>query len=312
MSHPVRPPTAAQPPPPPPPPPSRRAALATLLASVPALAAASRPPLATAAAAASGGTAGGATAATAAASAAPPTVAAAGGAAVPTAYFGSGCFWGRQHDFVVAEQRMGRGPGAVTAVVGYAGGRAGTDDKGRVCYYYANDASVYERRGHAEVVSVALAPKDGAGDPAAAEAAFREFARVFFAQFVATPLGMMRQDPQDAGPGYRNVVGVPGGVKGRLFKILEEENVHGMTLVPGTGGGTDERGRPTEPDAVNTVYVLDSDALPFYPAEAWHQYHDGLGYRFPAAYKRDAKRAATAVGAVPGPGETGCPEFPFL
>lgn len=29
------------------------------------------------------------------------------------------------------------------------------------------------------------------------------------------------QDPQDAGPGYRNVVGLPGGVNSPFFKILQ-------------------------------------------------------------------------------------------
>lgn len=32
---------------------------------------------------------------------------------------------------------------------------------------------------------------------------------------------MQRLDPQDAGPAYRNVIGLPGGVKSPLFKILE-------------------------------------------------------------------------------------------
>jgi len=32
------------------------------------------------------------------------------------------------------------------------------------------------------------------------------------------------QDPQDAGPGYRNVVGLPGGVKSPLFKVLKVES----------------------------------------------------------------------------------------
>ena len=32
---------------------------------------------------------------------------------------------------------------------------------------------------------------------------------------------MQRLDPQDAGPAYRNVIGLPGGVKSPLFKVLE-------------------------------------------------------------------------------------------
>lgn len=29
------------------------------------------------------------------------------------------------------------------------------------------------------------------------------------------------QDPQDAGPGYRNVVGLPGGTSSPFFQILK-------------------------------------------------------------------------------------------
>ena len=39
-------------------------------------------------------------------------------------YFGNGCFWGRQKDYVDAERKaLGRAPEQVTAVVGYAGGK---------------------------------------------------------------------------------------------------------------------------------------------------------------------------------------------
>jgi hypothetical protein len=37
-------------------------------------------------------------------------------------YFGSGCFWGRQKDFVDVERTLGRSDQEVTALVGYAGG----------------------------------------------------------------------------------------------------------------------------------------------------------------------------------------------
>ena len=38
-------------------------------------------------------------------------------------YFGNGCFWGRQKDYVDQERAMGRRPEQVSAVVGYAGGK---------------------------------------------------------------------------------------------------------------------------------------------------------------------------------------------
>lgn len=34
-------------------------------------------------------------------------------------------------------------------------------------------------------------------------------------------MGMMRSDPQDKGPGYRNVVGIPGGVNSPYYPILK-------------------------------------------------------------------------------------------
>jgi len=42
---------------------------------------------------------------------------------VEPVYFGNGCFWGRQYDFVNAEKSMGRKPGDLSAIAGYAGGR---------------------------------------------------------------------------------------------------------------------------------------------------------------------------------------------
>lgn len=66
------------------------------------------------------------------------------------------------------------------------------------------------------------------------------------------------QDPQDVGDGYRNVVGLPGGVKSAYFKILEEENVHHMELRESHGNDVDK---------INVVYVVDSLKLPFNQAE---------------------------------------------
>jgi peptide methionine sulfoxide reductase MsrA len=222
--------------------------------------------------------------------------------AVEPVFFGNGCFWGRQKDFVDAEMALGRQPGDISAVVGYAGGKL-KPSQNKVCYYYAPEDTVYERLGHAEVVQVELR-----GDERAEQ--FRRLARVYFSQFRQLPGGkMMRQDPQDAGPGYRNVVGLPGGVQSPLFPLLQEANVHGMRLLQGSGNEWTADGKPTEGDELNTVWVVDSDALPFYRAEKYHQYHNGLGKAFPARYTKEMKQAAEKAGRV---AETGCPEFFFL
>lgn len=47
------------------------------------------------------------------------------------------------------------------------------------------------------------------------------FADTYFSQFRKTPFGMMRLDPQDAGPAYRNVIGIPGGTDSSLFSVLK-------------------------------------------------------------------------------------------
>ncbi|KAK9837439.1 hypothetical protein WJX81_002398 [Elliptochloris bilobata] len=206
-------------------------------------------------------------------------------------YFGNGCFWGRQKDYVDAEQKaLGRAPEQVTAVVGYAGGKKLGKD-GKVCYYYGPPDSVYERLGHAEVVQVQL-------DKNAAQEELERFADVYFSQFQRTPFGMLRLDPQDMGPGYRNVVGMPGGVRSPLFAVLQARNVHNMELVEGHGNEF-VGGRAREGDAINRVYVLDSDELPFNQAEVYHQFHDGIGHPFPAEYKRDQKAAALRAGHHP-------------
>lgn len=207
----------------------------------------------------------------------------------------------RQYDFVNAEKAMGRSPEQLSAVAGYGGGRrVSTSPDGRVCYYYARDSSVYEGLGHAEVVQVELDPNERQA------AQFRAFAQTYFKQFRRTPFGMIRQDPQDAGPGYRNVVGIPGGTSSPLFKILEEENVNGMRLVAGAGGDFDARGKPLEDDEINTVWVLDSTVLPFNRAEKWHQFHSGLGHPFPKSYTQELKQQVAKTGKID---PTGCPEF---
>eukprot|EP00887_Chlorella_sp_A99_P003057 scaffold9.g3057.t1 len=79
-----------------------------------------------------------------------------------------------------------------------------------------------------------------------------------------------------------------------------------MELRPGTGNEWNN-GRPTEDDELNVVHILNSSKFPFYRAERYHQFHNGLGHFFPPSYLTDAKAAAAAAGRID---ETGCPEAP--
>ena len=115
----------------------------------------------------------------------------------------------------------------------------------------------------------------------------------YFSQFVQTPFGMRRLDPQDAGPSYRNVVGLPGGVNSPLFQVLQEENVNKMELKEGKGNEFRGMfGGPTEDDLINVVWVVDSNKLPFYQAEVYHQYHNGIGKVCPGQTRHQCTSAA--------------------
>lgn len=56
---------------------------------------------------------------------------------------------------------------------------------------------------------------------------------------------------------------------------VQERNVNGMKLVQGSGNEFLD-GKPLEDDKINTVYILDSNDLPFHRAELYHQFHDGM------------------------------------
>ena len=64
-------------------------------------------------------------------------------------YFGCGCFWHVQHEFVEAERTiLGRGDMELTAYTGYGGGTGGSD-KGKVCYHNALQVADYGKLGSA-------------------------------------------------------------------------------------------------------------------------------------------------------------------
>ena len=78
-----------------------------------------------------------------------------GGRSVPV-YFGVGCFWHVQHEFVSTEKsKLGRSDKDLTSFVGYAGGLGKRDD-GLVCYHNLRGIADYDSLGYTEVVALTI------------------------------------------------------------------------------------------------------------------------------------------------------------
>lgn len=201
-------------------------------------------------------------------------------------YFGCGCFWHVQHEFVEAERKiLGRADSALTAAAGYAGGRAGASE-GKVCYHNGFQTADYGKLGHAEVVKLSVPPSR-----------FGAFAEEYFKLFDGK--GNRPDQLGDRGPEYRNLVGLPGGTKSPLCKALvAASQAQGDRLNFATGKGDDA-------DVRATAFVMDTADFPFYQAELYHQFHDGFawGEAYPEVYNEIGRKLAKA-GALK---DTGCP-----
>lgn len=190
-----------------------------------------------------------------------PTAAAATAAAAAASedlvdvYFGVGCFWHIQHEFVEAERKLlNRSDAELTSRTGYAGGKA-TDKEGRVCYHNLLSVADYGKLGHGEVVGMRI-PESQIGN----------FATEYFSYF--NPKTGERVDPGDKGGEYRSLIGLPGGVNNPMFKEVElAAKKTGMTLEMGKGNDPDTFGK-------KLVYVYDIKEFPAYQAEIYHQFHD--------------------------------------
>jgi len=172
-------------------------------------------------------------------------------------YFGTGCFWHIQNEFIKAERRLlGRKDIELTSRTGYAGGTK-VDSKGRVCYHNLNFAGDYGRMGHAEVVGITI-PESKIGD----------FAQVYFSLF--DPNNGDRVDPGDKGREYRYLLGLPGGDRHSQFASIVDaanQDPNKKRLVPGRGGDPDTYRK-------GIVYYYDTNEFPFYQAEKYHQFHN--------------------------------------
>ena len=194
-----------------------------------------------------------------------------------TVYFGCGCFWHVQHEFVEAEKRiLGRKDDELTVRAGYAGGNGGMKDD-KVCYHNAGQVSDYGSLGHAEVVKLDIP-----------EISFKDFALEYFLLFSKD--GYRPDQFQDRGIEYRNLVGIPGGVKSPLAKVLVEASREGgdkLDFAKGKGDDADRRA---------LAFVMDTTDYPFYVAEQYHQFHDGfnLNENYPNSYNGLASKLAKA------------------
>ena len=225
-------------------------------------------------------------------------------------YMGNGCFWHTQYDTVGLEQSAtgsfapGRADAAVTSLVGYSGGDWKSPGPGGTACYHGNPGTDYGRLGHAEAVSVVL-------DPPNASAQLSELAHAYFEHGFATvacigdSLGCIdgtrrqRLDPQDAGPMYRNVIGLPGGLENTTWMpLIEAANRHRMPLLRGRGGPAHDH------EGEFVVYVYDSLAHPFFRGEGHHQFHtnDVIGRYVPPSYTRTLKDVQTRLGRMSGHG----------
>lgn len=221
-------------------------------------------------------------------------------------YLGNGCFWHTQYDFVLVEQEDGgafgsRNDSDVTSLVGYAGGRHQASN-GAVCYHGV-PATDYGRLGHSEAVSVQL----DAGNRTKAIAQLAAVAKVYFEHGFQDHDGKrQRLDPQDAGPEYRNVIGLPGGkANTEWWPVIEAANIYNMPLLDGRGGNRGD----TQDEYV--VYIYDSSEFPFFRAEAYHQFHpnDVIRRPVPSSYTIELKQRQREAGRLDD--DPGCAQLPF-
>ena len=196
-------------------------------------------------------------------------------------YFGCGCFWHVQHEFVEAERKiLGRKDKDLTSRAGYAGGNNG---KLQPCYHNLQGKNDYGKLGHAEVVGMKI--------PASK---YEDFAREYFK--LLGPDGSRPDQFGDRGPEYRNLIGVPGGKESPFVQSL-------LSATKKEGDKVDfAKGKGNDADLKALVWIMDTNDHPFWRGENYHQFHDGFarGENYPDAYNslRDGLQ-----------GDTACPSF---
>jgi hypothetical protein len=72
------------------------------------------------------------------------------------------------------------------------------------------------------------------------------------------------------------------------------------------GDGNSSPDGAVEGDRFNTVWVLDSGRLPFHRAEAYHQFHNGIGKPFGPEYKVPSRLSREQSSVATSPRLTSC------
>lgn len=216
------------------------------------------------------------------------------------AYFGDGCFWGRQFDLVNEFERgaLKRTDAELTATAGYGGSAltGNASSAGAVCYPNNESVSIYGDLGYAEVVQVGLH----------SDSELLAGLKVWFNTFLllpkqntSSPNVWGREDIFDMGPDYRAMVGVPGGLDGPHGATVRAANsaVHNMILLKGQGA------KDKDTLGLNEVWVIDSDVQRFRQAELCLQFHNNQTSTYPPSY-HSLRTAFLADGRLK---ETRCP-----
>lgn len=204
-------------------------------------------------------------------------------------YFGSGCFFARQHLFIseFEQKSLGRKDADLTAIAGYAGSTK-TGPKGAACYHNFQNFSDYDVLGRAEAVEVDV-------PLSSLESAFS----TYFGAFIPGDKGKwIRPDYYDAGAQYRSLVGIPDGIGNEpVMKAMRAANVRNLTLQLGHG---------SDPDTLSTnmVYIMDSKQLGFIQAEVCLQFHDDSIAKYPDSYHQLVKGFQTRGRVL----KTSCPD----
>ena len=202
-------------------------------------------------------------------------------------YFGSGCYWGRQHDYVELEMAsFGRTRSEVTAVGGYMFGKSRAT--ARACYYNEHNYSIYSQEGHAEVVKIDV-PKGKL--PTIFKTYFNSFVRVGEKTWE-------REDGFDLGSGYRALVAFKNGTKNeRMMHILRAADPHNTTFIEGLGSDADTLG-------TNRIFVYDSTLFDFHQAELCLQFRNSQAGPKYSKHYHEIKDILLSAGKLR---KTGCP-----